>query len=317
MLLSIATLLAQSQACTVISLPYQGGRIVGRNLDWPLAGPYYMVSNPVGLKRTSKGLAKKIKPLNWKSNYGSVTVNLPSSHDAKFSEYSTLGGVNTKGLIASQLWLAKSQYPQSLDKPVVENSLWTQYVLDKAKTVPEAIDVTRRITIEPVNYGGHDINIHLWVSDAQGRSAQLEYINGKLVVNQFPSEKAVMTNHSYLDSQKLLKSFKKQAKELPGGNSSSSRLIRAAVLLNRQSSNIDSNKAMAHMFDLLQNVAQLPGAENPTQWSVVRDVQNKKIYYRTINNPQIRVIDMNTIELNRSEERRVGKECRSRWSPYH
>ena len=22
-------------------------------------------------------------------------------------------------------------------------------------------------------------------------------------------------------------------------------------------------------------------------------------------------------ELNRSEERRVGKECRSRWSPYH
>ena len=24
-----------------------------------------------------------------------------------------------------------------------------------------------------------------------------------------------------------------------------------------------------------------------------------------------------TVVLNRSEERRVGKECRSRWSPYH
>ena len=23
------------------------------------------------------------------------------------------------------------------------------------------------------------------------------------------------------------------------------------------------------------------------------------------------------LELHRSEERRVGKECRSRWSPYH
>ena len=23
------------------------------------------------------------------------------------------------------------------------------------------------------------------------------------------------------------------------------------------------------------------------------------------------------LKLNRSEERRVGKECRSRWSPYH
>ena len=25
----------------------------------------------------------------------------------------------------------------------------------------------------------------------------------------------------------------------------------------------------------------------------------------------------NLLALNRSEERRVGKECRSRWSPYH
>ena len=27
--------------------------------------------------------------------------------------------------------------------------------------------------------------------------------------------------------------------------------------------------------------------------------------------------DYVTIEFSRSEERRVGKECRSRWSPYH
>ena len=29
------------------------------------------------------------------------------------------------------------------------------------------------------------------------------------------------------------------------------------------------------------------------------------------------VIAENGIEIVRSEERRVGKECRSRWSPYH
>ena len=33
-------------------------------------------------------------------------------------------------------------------------------------------------------------------------------------------------------------------------------------------------------------------------------------YIKTINNQQIASVD-------RSEERRVGKECRSRWSPYH
>src|SRR5688572_32557763 len=28
-------------------------------------------------------------------------------------------------------------------------------------------------------------------------------------------------------------------------------------------------------------------------------------------------LDIGSIDLVRSEERRVGKECRSRWSPYH
>ena len=31
---------------------------------------------------------------------------------------------------------------------------------------------------------------------------------------------------------------------------------------------------------------------------------------------QVRLLS-NIIRLTRSEERRVGKECRSRWSPYH
>ena len=30
-----------------------------------------------------------------------------------------------------------------------------------------------------------------------------------------------------------------------------------------------------------------------------------------------REFDLVLLDINRSEERRVGKECRSRWSPYH
>ena len=29
------------------------------------------------------------------------------------------------------------------------------------------------------------------------------------------------------------------------------------------------------------------------------------------------IMDIDGTLVNRSEERRVGKECRSRWSPYH
>ena len=32
---------------------------------------------------------------------------------------------------------------------------------------------------------------------------------------------------------------------------------------------------------------------------------------------EIKDLDLNFLEEKRSEERRVGKECRSRWSPYH
>ena len=35
--------------------------------------------------------------------------------------------------------------------------------------------------------------------------------------------------------------------------------------------------------------------------------------------PDLTVVveDPEAVEVERSEERRVGKECRSRWSPYH
>ena len=35
--------------------------------------------------------------------------------------------------------------------------------------------------------------------------------------------------------------------------------------------------------------------------------------HRSNKNISVQLID----DVNRSEERRVGKECRSRWSPYH
>ena len=43
------------------------------------------------------------------------------------------------------------------------------------------------------------------------------------------------------------------------------------------------------------------------------NIQNKKARF------EFEILDkfVAGIQLTRSEERRVGKECRSRWSPYH
>ena len=46
-------------------------------------------------------------------------------------------------------------------------------------------------------------------------------------------------------------------------------------------------------------------------------LKNKNIKFSTENEYNINRFAKLLNNLNRSEERRVGKECRSRWSPYH
>ena len=40
-------------------------------------------------------------------------------------------------------------------------------------------------------------------------------------------------------------------------------------------------------------------------------------YLKCYEEPRHYGLRVNTSKISRSEERRVGKECRSRWSPYH
>jgi len=88
---------------------------------------------------------------------------------------------------------------------------------------------------------------------------------------------------------------------------------------------------------LFDRVADLPGIDLTViyaastvaarEWSV--PVNHRAIFLRGITLPTARVLRhdypvtpgvvrvLNRHQFDRSEERRVGKECRSRWSPYH
>ena len=52
------------------------------------------------------------------------------------------------------------------------------------------------------------------------------------------------------------------------------------------------------------------------------EIGKNRVYTREIVNlykskDEVETFKGNTVSTTRSEERRVGKECRSRWSPYH
>ena len=46
-------------------------------------------------------------------------------------------------------------------------------------------------------------------------------------------------------------------------------------------------------------------------------IEQDGVIVEALSNAMFRVELENGHEITRSEERRVGKECRSRWSPYH
>src|SRR3712207_7543002 len=64
----------------------------------------------------------------------------------------------------------------------------------------------------------------------------------------------------------------------------------------------DESKSMEERFEARLKLAELPRNASPSRIRNRCEITGRpRAYYRKL----------------RSEERRVGKECRSRWSPYH
>ena len=76
-----------------------------------------------------------------------------------------------------------------------------------------------------------------------------------------------------------------------------------------------------------KKISQLTAASALTGTELLAAVQSSTTKQATIDQVQTYINALNTgnkklklyggVCINRSEERRVGKECRSRWSPYH
>ena len=77
-----------------------------------------------------------------------------------------------------------------------------------------------------------------------------------------------------------------------------------------RSGDISEDIAIALVYSSINNTVKGNIINNSNPWGIAfTGLGNGEALNNTIVN--------NTIDRTRSEERRVGKECRSRWSPYH
>lgn len=292
-----------ANACTEIKLNYKNHYMVGQNFDW--GDKYAFIAiNPAGIQRQSTDLKNNGKPLQWVSKYGSATLDMANQHK-HIDTNAVPGGMNQYGLVASVLWLEHSQFPQKISKPELGSAQWVQYLLDNARTVAEAIQLTQNIEIEPTLYRpGQKTLVHLFVHDAAGNSAVMEYLNGKLTLYQGKNLPVpVLANNRYENSITSLKQYKNFGGHLPlpAGYLTRTRFVLAANLLQTLPKPTSDQQAIAFTFNALGYLIEPPVSTTPTVWSVVYDLSNKTLYYRNIDNAQIRFMHLRDFNFSKGQ----------------
>ena len=293
-MLFVSLIIRTSHACTAFSIKKGTTIFYGENFDWHVKDGLVVV-NKRGVKKTPQVFGSGDQNIaSWVSKYGSVTFNTLGK------EYFH-GGMNSKGLFVTGLFLMHSQYPPNDSRPVVTHAQYKQYFLDNCATVDEVMNAQSKIRIFSRN---QKYPIHFFVGDMTGQCAVIEYLDGKMVVHKGDSLTVnVLSNSVYSDAVDYLKEHKgfggdKVVSKIR--TNSLDRFVRAATMVQSYHSN-PSSSYIDSGFDILDSVAQ----GDRTVWRIVYDVNNMRIYFRTLMNAKLQYVDMKSLDFSCDTPARV------------
>ncbi|MCO5734743.1 linear amide C-N hydrolase [Rhizobium sp. SSA_523] len=295
-----ASLPASVLACSRILSNNNGhATIVARTMDLNRPDRARMVVYPRGMDRVSD--TGEGKPLQWTSKYGSVavTANLTSTTD----------GMNERGLVADILYLGNTSYEPCDERPGLSNLSWGQYVLDNFSSVAEAVEAMKAVRIVPVAFDGVQWPLHLSISDADGDSAIIEFVDGKIVIHH-GKDYTVMTNEPPLETQlETIRNYKLfgGSKPLPGDIDPASRFVRAATYLKTLPPAESVLQALADAQSVARNVAVPRGAKDtsgsnaedawPTLWFTLADSTHGTYYFHSATSPSLYWVELTAIDF--------------------
>ncbi len=318
----------QGQACTGITLRAKDKSIViARTVEWGssiLNSDYVIVPRGYNISTlTSAGTGK----MSFKAEYGFVGISVVQPEFI-------IDGMNEAGLAAGLFFFpGYGSYGQTgqtdRDLPDMQFVSWA---LASFATVDELVDALDDVSI--VALSSQIGTVHWRVADAGGRQIVIEIVDGeKHIYENYPG---VLTNSPSFDWHLLnlnnyinlrpgttsswnmndvlaLRSFGTGTAMLglPGDITPPSRFVRAAFFVSSAPQYATAEETVVQSFHILNNFDIPIGVEfeevsdtmpmSATQWTTAASITDRKFYYRTYVNMNIRCIDLRDIDFNTVE----------------
>lgn len=278
--------------------------LAGRSIDWPKSTEPLVVAFPRGRERDGGAVAGQTvvaqNPLRWTSRYRSLATTVYG--------IGTVDGLNERGFAAHGLYLQETDFGvRDPSRPGLHAGLWVQYLLDRAASVGEALELLDGIQIVMVTARGHDATIHLALEDVSGDSAVIEFDHGRQVVHH-GREFTLMTNDPPYNQQLELLSrqdFSHPSRDmpLPGNVNAVDRFQRAAYYSALMPKPETERQAVASVMAVMRNVSVPFGAPYGefgvynTEYRTVTDLTNLRYFFELTTSPNVIWVDFGTLDL--------------------
>jgi len=320
-----------SFACTDFQVKAKDGSvIIGRSMEFAMGVSSEVVVFPRMEKMVSRTPDGKTG-IRWKPKYGYLGIN------ALGEKLAFVDGMNEAGLSVEFLWFTESKYQEAGNGGWISIGDLSHWLLGNFATVDEVKKELPRMTVVGmyVPQLGMVPGFHAAVHDARGHNIVVEFINGETKIYNNPI--GVMTNRPTFDWQLTnlrnyvnLDPYDREDKTIagvkvhpagsgtgwlgmPGDWSPPSRFVRTVMMVH--SADPAGNAAEAvnlaehilNAVDIPQGVIKTRGPANKdmvdyTQWTVIKDLTNRVLYFRSYQDLALKKVDMKKLNFNRGAE---------------
>ena len=317
-----------TNACTGITLKSKDNSVItARTIEWAesvMNNLYVVVPRNQELQSLTPSGMDGVK---FKSKHGYVGLAVEQKEFM-------VEGINEKGLSAGLFYFPNygkyQPYNEAKKDQCLADFQVVSYVLAECSTIDEVKEALGKVRI--INIDPRSSTVHWRFTEPSGRQVVLEIVDE--IMHFYENPLGVLTNspgiewhwtnlNNYINLEPgnapehkfgplEMKNFGHGSGllGLPGDFTPPSRFVRAAFFQLTAAQQPTAEESVVQAFHLLNNFDIPTGTEGPlgkasialpsaTQFTVASDTYNRKIYYRTMYNSNIRCIDLKAIDFNR------------------